>query len=58
MKIYTFDGKKKIVDNCDFDSSPLYMGRKFISSSRNKSGGYDAQDTAEAETQNEDTDDI
>lgn len=30
MKIYSFDGKKRISDNLDDDFSPLWLGQKFI----------------------------
>lgn len=29
MKIYSFDGKKKNIDNFDLFSSPLFLGQKF-----------------------------
>ncbi len=29
MKIYSFDGKKKNIDNIDIYSSPLFLGQKF-----------------------------
>ncbi|MGN1480191.1 MAG: hypothetical protein ACI4XH_10505 [Acutalibacteraceae bacterium] len=28
-KIYSFDGKKRIIDNFDTDPSPLHLGQKF-----------------------------
>lgn len=29
MKIYSFDGKKKNIDNFDLFSSPLFLGQKY-----------------------------
>lgn len=28
-KIYSFDGKKRIIDNFDDEPSPLWLGRRF-----------------------------
>lgn len=33
MKIYSFDGKKRIIDNFDEDPSPLHLGRRFVTRS-------------------------
>ena len=30
MKIYSFDGKKRCIDNFDMYNSPLYLGQKFL----------------------------
>lgn len=29
MKIWSFDGKKRIIDSFDDEQSPFYLGRKF-----------------------------
>lgn len=47
MKIYSFDGKKSSIDNFDLNSSPLFLGRKFIVSEKSDTDEMKNEETPE-----------
>ena len=47
MKIYSFDGKKRIIDNFDDDLSPMFLGQKFIASDKEEKAAQEIDGTDE-----------
>lgn len=52
MKIYSFGGKKRIIDNFDDDPSPLWLGQKFTAYHEEEAETAENDDSGEKQIEN------